>query len=379
MSARLRDAVPEYVRLDERYRELGRVEGMVKHVQQKLEHIAAEIRGAVNEEAYLCDRWNRERQNMANAILVPKQRRSEHGELMEDIKRRLEQTQIRERRLRFQHQGLMDELGRLEPDLRALHHVRSLIEALFDRIFDGAPDFPKENELKRELAPITTRTDKLAAKGRSIEAAQQVLSRMQSLLREGTPMRVKNGTGRPSMDLDHELEILGTAKQLFQEAIRILPTLSKSPLGRSGTTTLISPNLSPEDQHRELARHVEDTSTRLNRSLATIHRELAELEPRFRDLKSRLLRVRTRILRAAVLNRDRDRASRDRGGSEYGGDDLPPPYAPPGYNAVGESPRDATATTATAASPAARSQPIPIPLRTATPRSHHHAGMSPPL
>ncbi|KAJ3041522.1 hypothetical protein HK097_002259 [Rhizophlyctis rosea] len=359
MTARLREAVPEYIRLDERQMALSATESRVKHNRQRLQHCTAELRGGLNEVAYLRDRLTRERQAIASAILVPKNRRSEHDELLEDLKQRLEVAKQHVASLRAEEQVINQELHALDIDLRALHHVRTLLESLNERVFDvdGSSGFQEEEDLRESVKSANNLIEKLGRKIRNVETAKQLLGRVEGILLEARNHHdLSGGNARKrskSVDANFDVHKLESALDLYKEATRSHPSLPPPDSSRSTFTTLIAPpRPTPYHECLLLLRKVQDILPRLDRDSESLRRDLRNAEHHLKDVKTRLSKERVRILRAAVLSRDRER-NRERwwmrsvrgwvGSGEDGeGDtrsvdeDLPPPYTPaPEYEGAG--------------------------------------------
>ncbi|KAH9268827.1 hypothetical protein BASA83_009114 [Batrachochytrium salamandrivorans] len=81
VSVRLREAAAEFVRLDEHALELAPSEFKIKAIKQKVEHVAAEIRGTENEVAYLRDQWERDALNLSSPF-ISRAKRAEIAEGM---------------------------------------------------------------------------------------------------------------------------------------------------------------------------------------------------------------------------------------------------------------------------------------------------------
>ncbi|KAJ3045118.1 hypothetical protein HDV00_011844 [Rhizophlyctis rosea] len=377
MTARLREAVPEYVRLDERHMALAATESRVKHTRQRLQLTTAELRGGLNEVAYLQDRLARERQALASAILVPKNRRSEHDDLLEDLTQKLEEANQQVELLRQQERALNEEA--FDTDMRALRHVRNLLESLYERVFDveGPSGFPEEDAIKQSMTLAHNQIEKMGRKVKNVETAKQLLGRVENLLLEARSISDANAQSfrkrSKSVDANFDMHKLDSALNLYEEATRVYPSLPPADTSKSTFTTLIAPpRPTPYHECLLLLRKVQDTNPRLNRESETLRRDLRTTEHHLKELQSRLLKERVRILRAAVLSRDRDRARRD--GTRYvrmsqrvlmeeqvndvrEDEDLPPPYSPPDYDVTNGSHQPAS--NSNISTPVA----IPIPTR----------------
>ncbi|KNC97344.1 uncharacterized protein SPPG_07272 [Spizellomyces punctatus DAOM BR117] len=154
VAARLKEAIPEYMRLEEQERELAESEALVKHAEKRMEHLLAEIRGASNEADYLSDKWRQERQFLASALLAPKQRRQALETLRQEEQKARQKVQHLQRHL----DTVQSQLSSHTLNYRRLLHVRERLEALYERVFrDAAADFPHEHRLKQGVWALNTR------------------------------------------------------------------------------------------------------------------------------------------------------------------------------------------------------------------------------
>ncbi|KAI9101173.1 hypothetical protein DFS34DRAFT_648057 [Phlyctochytrium arcticum] len=154
VAARLKEAVSEYVRLEEQENELEPSETLMRNLEKKMDHILGEIRGATNEADYLREKRRQEQMFVANAIIVPKNRRQS----MELLRLEEECARSKVQNLQNQLETVQQELHSSQTDFRKLLHIRERLDALYDRVFaDAAADFPEEDRLKRALWAMASR------------------------------------------------------------------------------------------------------------------------------------------------------------------------------------------------------------------------------
>src|SRR4051794_5502877 len=76
------------------------------------------------------------------------------------------------------------QLHSYDTDLRALRHVRNLLESLYERVFDveGPSAFSEEDAIKQSMTAARNQIDKMERKVKSVETAKQLLDRVENLL-----------------------------------------------------------------------------------------------------------------------------------------------------------------------------------------------------
>ncbi|KAJ1343555.1 hypothetical protein BSLG_001824 [Batrachochytrium salamandrivorans] len=122
----------------------------IKAIKQKVEHVAAEIRGTENEVAYLRDQWERDALNLSSPFRTWSATKS-----------------------------------KIEHDIRNLQHIRNRMQSLFERVFNGTRnDFPLEAHLAELASTSQTMVKLLTEDVASWETVRSVIQRMDMFITE---------------------------------------------------------------------------------------------------------------------------------------------------------------------------------------------------
>ncbi|KAI8925417.1 hypothetical protein BC831DRAFT_505013 [Entophlyctis helioformis] len=354
VAVRLRDAAGEYVRLDELVSQLLPSEFQVRAVAQKVDHLAAELRGAENERTYLNDKHNRDWASL-NSTFLSRAKKADIADVVAVTKTREQAVVHRIERLTQELQSWTAKKAKLESDVRMLMHVRSRREALFERVFNGTEiDFPAEGGLRMQVRQLETVVAAYADSLSKWEAARTAIQRIETALTEKWHKLQYRNRNFETSDQDSAQVLtdcqafLVNAKALYQEVCDIQPGLPPLPATFDSRVTGSKNTLLGQFviQVQDFGRVVYDIRAVQGHVHQTISGErlcLKDAQSQLKSTKAQLMRERTRILQSAVLARDRERARRVEISQEVSNphlsvhnhdDDLPPPYSPPGYHAA---------------------------------------------
>ncbi|RKO87861.1 hypothetical protein BDK51DRAFT_51806 [Blyttiomyces helicus] len=322
-SLRVRDAVPEFLHLDEQLRETQDVPRRARALRSTLEAVTAELRGTTNAATYY-----RDLQERAKRADLP------------SLRAREQESRARAAELRARQAEVARELDGVEADLRRRRHVVGRLDALFARVFDRAAeeDFPVETGLRRELEEEVRRGRGVAIARQNVAAAgaaRALLGRAEGALLQARERRVAAGgavasppgaAGEVAEEWVYHDSAVALATQLLSESHALLPSIPRIPPPPTTLIAQIAQNHSGSAGY--LLHHIQETLTRLSSPPDDPPPHPAR-RGRAIELAARLRAERTRILVAATMDRDRRRSigcAGDRGDED---DDLPPPYVPP--------------------------------------------------
>ncbi|KAH6580038.1 hypothetical protein BASA61_009850 [Batrachochytrium salamandrivorans] len=184
VSVRLREAAAEFVRLDEHALELAPSEFKIKAIKQKVEHVAAEIRGTENEVAYLRDQWERDALNLSSPF-ISRAKRAEIAEGMALLADKRTHVSSHLDELTIQFRTWSATKSKIEHDIRNLQHIRNRMQSLFERVFNGTRnDFPLEAHLAELASTSQTMVKLLTEDVASWETVRSVIQRMDMFITE---------------------------------------------------------------------------------------------------------------------------------------------------------------------------------------------------
>ncbi|XJO77942.1 hypothetical protein BDV3_002455 [Batrachochytrium dendrobatidis] len=355
-SVRLREAAAEFVGLDEHMYSLAPSEFKIRAVTQKVEHLAAEIRGTENEAAYLQNQLERERLSL-NSPFVTRAKKADAAEEIDRIIIKQAHVSAHMNTLNSQYQEWSATKTMVEHNICRLKHVRDRMQLLFERVFNETrKDFPIEAHLADLVLESQAKVAALSEDVGLWDIVRCILQRMNSALTERwTKLKHLNPVEPISDETPCISELQSTLDNIeldYTQARKLQPSLPRFPATSKrkmiGSNRTLVGKIMIQSRTRsvqDIGRLVYDIRAIYSQVSYTIQMRQIHLQDMTLKLKAHqatLTHERTRILQTAVLARDRERARRtdvhsDASTAAEHDDDYPPPYSPPGYNFIQSS------------------------------------------